>query len=80
MVRMSTREEKWRRKGSHSSPEEEKKNTFWFNTFVMLFAPLGVLLIMKTLEDEWYIVIRAYKLTIHEILRYLSYTACLHYP
>jgi len=27
--------------------------TFWFGTFVMLLAPLGVLFVMKTLEDEW---------------------------
>jgi len=25
-----------------------------------LFVPLGVLLVMKTLEDEWYVVIKAY--------------------
>ena len=27
--------------------------TFWFGTFGMLFAPLGMLLVMKTLEDGW---------------------------
>ena len=27
--------------------------TFWFGTFAMLLAPLGVLFVMKTLEDEW---------------------------
>ena len=26
--------------------------TFWFGTFAMLLAPLGVLFVMKTLEDE----------------------------
>ena len=38
---------------------------------------------MKTLDDEWYIVIKAYKLTIFEILRnlfVLSYIACPRYP
>ena len=30
-------------------------------------APLGVLLVMKTLEDEWYVVIKA-KLAVFEIL------------
>ena len=30
--------------------------------------PLGVLLVMKTLEDEWYVVIKAYKLAFFEIL------------
>ena len=29
---------------------------------------------MKTLEDEWYIVVKAYKFTIFEIL--ISYIAC----
>jgi len=38
-----------------SPSEEEEKKTFW--PFGILsqsfFAPLGVLLVMKTLEDEW---------------------------
>ena len=33
------------------------------------FATRGVLLVMKTLEDERYVVIKAYKFTISEILR-----------
>jgi len=36
--------------------------TFRFGTFTMFFMPLGVLLVMKTLE-------KAYKFTIFEILR-----------
>ena len=46
-------------------------------------APLGVLLVMKTLEDGWYVVINAYKLTFFEIWRdfnVLSYIACPCYP
>ena len=31
--------------------------------------PLGMLFIMKSLKDEWYIVIKAYKFTDFEILR-----------
>ena len=31
--------------------------------------PLGVLFIIKTVKDEWYIVIEAYKFTVFEILR-----------
>ena len=27
--------------------------TFWFGTFAMVLAPLGVLFVRKTLEDEW---------------------------
>ena len=37
---------------------------FWFSIFTMLFTPLSMLIIMKTLEGEWYIVIKAYKFTI----------------
>ena len=46
-------------------------------------TPLGVLLVMKTHEDEQYVVIKAYKFTVVEIWRdfnVLSYIACLHYP
>jgi len=44
--------------------------TFWFDTFAMLFSATGcVVRHMKTLEDEWYVVIKAYKLTVFEILR-----------
>ena len=38
---------------------------------------------IKKLEDEWYVVIKAYKLTVFEILRdvfVLSYIACPRYP
>ena len=38
---------------------------------------------MKTLDDEWYVVIKAYKLTVFEILRnffVLSYIARPRYP
>jgi len=38
--------------------------TFWFGIFAMLFAPLGMLFIMKTLEDKQYVVIKAYKFTV----------------
>jgi len=40
-------------------------------------------LVIKTLDDEWYVVIKAYKLTVFEILRdfnVLSYIACPRYP
>ena len=39
-----------------------------------------MLLIMKTLEDEWYVVIKAYKFTVFEtsfVLFVLPYIACL---
>jgi len=38
---------------------------------------------MKTLGDEWYVVIKAYKLTVFDILRdffVLPYIACPRYP
>jgi len=57
--------------------------TFWFGTFAMLLVPLGVLFVMKTLEDEQKGVITAYKLAVLEILRnllVLAYISCLRYP
>ena len=57
----------------HCSEERRKKNNLpvlqvpglvlsrWF------FATLGVLLAMKTLEDDWYVVIKAYKSAVYEI-------------
>ena len=56
---------------------------FWFGTFAMLYAPLRLLLAIRTLEDGWYVVINAYKLTVLEIWRdfnVLSYIACPRYP
>ena len=35
--------------------------TLWFGTFVMLFCASGHVVHQKTLEDERYIVIKAYK-------------------
>jgi len=32
-------------------------------------VPVGVLFVMKTLEDEWWVVITAYELAVFEILR-----------
>ena len=40
-------------------------------------------MVIKTLDNEWYVVIKAYKLTVFEILRdfnVLSYIACPRYP
>ena len=48
-----------------------------------VFATRGVLLVMKTLEDERYVVIKAYKCTVSEIWRdffVLAYIACTSYP
>ena len=47
------------------------------------FATRGVLLVMKTLEDERYVVIKAYKCAVSEIWRdsfVLAYIACTSYP
>jgi len=38
---------------------EEEEENFWFGTFAMLFVPLGVLLVMKTLEDEWHVIAKS---------------------
>ena len=51
----------------------------WCGTFATGFATRGVLLVMKTLEDERYVVIKAYKCTVSEIWRdffVLAYIAC----
>jgi len=40
-------------------------------------VPLGAMLVIKTLEDEWYVVIKDYKFTVLEIFLVL---ACLRYP
>ena len=48
-----------------------------------VFATRGVLLVMKTLEDARYAVIKAYKCTVSEIWRdffVLAYIACTSYP
>ena len=47
------------------------------------FATRGALLVMKILEDERYVVIKAYKRTVSEIWRdlfVLAYIACTSYP
>ena len=50
---------------------------------IMLFVTLGVLLVMKRVEDEWYVAIKAYKFAVFEILRdffVLAWIACTSYP
>ena len=47
--------------------------TFWFGTFVSV----GVLFVLKTLEDEQYVVIKAYKFTIlRDFLYYHTMDIC----
>jgi len=69
--------------------ERRKKNilTIWPLSGSVLSqcftAPLGMLLAIRTLEDGWYVVINAYKLTVLEIWRdfnVLSYIAGPCYP
>jgi len=57
-------------------PSEERKKkktnfgcfaTLWFSTFAMLYCTIRSLLVMRTLVDEWYIAIKAYKFTVLEI-------------
>ena len=38
-----------------------------------------MVLVMKTLEDEWYVGMRASKFIVSEDLFVLSYIGCLHY-
>ena len=70
--------------------EEERKKNIWPVLQVLclvllrcFLTPLGVLLVIQTLEDEWYVVIKAYKLAVFEILGdffVLPYIACPRYP
>ena len=77
-----------------SEEEEERKKERKKNNLPVLrvpgvvlsrrvFAMRGVLLVMKTLEDERYVVIKAYKCTVSEIWRdcfVLACIACTSYP
>ena len=48
-----------------------------------ILTPLVVFFVMKTLGDECYVIIKAYKLTVFDILRdffVLPYIACPRYP
>ena len=64
-----------RLKKKKKKKKKETKNILavWQLSGVVLlqgfFAPLYMLLVKKTLENEWYIVIKAYKFTISKILR-----------
>ena len=88
--------ERLRRRWASPSEEEEerKKERRKKNNLPVLrvpgavlsgrfFATRGVLLVMKTLEDERYVVIKAYKCTVSEIWRdsfVLACIACTSYP
>ena len=84
------KKEEERRRKKKKEEERRRKKNIWpvLRVFGLVLSrcfltPLGVLLVMKTLEDEWYIVINAYKLAVFEILRYflvLPYIACPCYP
>ena len=50
--------------------------TSWFGTFCTTI----VLLVKKTLEDEWYVVIKVHTFSIIEDFFASSYTACPCYP
>ena len=77
-----------------ASPSDERRRRRKKNNLVVLVlsgsvlslyfsAPLGVLLVMETLEDGWYVAINAYQFTVFEIWRdffVLSYIACPRYP
>jgi len=74
---MHTCEEEEEEEEDEEEEEEEEDfghlATFWFGTSAMLLALLGVLLVMKTVEDEQYGVITAYKFAVLEILRIFLY-------
>ena len=65
--------------------EERRKKNIWPVLRVpglvpsrYILAPLGFFFVMKTLGDEWYVVIKAYKLTVFDILRDFLYCHILH--
>jgi len=90
IVRDSDNTELARLKKKKKERKKERKKNIWSVLRILgsvllrcFLAPLGVLLVMKTLQDEWYVVIKAYKLTVFEILRgffVLLYIACPRYP
>ena len=47
--------------------------TFWFDTFAMLFCVTRRVVGHEALENEWYIVIKAYELTVFETERIFMY-------
>ena len=60
LARLKKKKKKKKRKKKKKKKRKKKKKekhfgclaTFWFGTFAMLLAPLGVLFVMKTLKDE----------------------------
>ena len=55
----------------------------WFGTFATVFRDAESLVGHKTLEDDWYVVIKASMYTVPEIWRdffVLAYIVCLSYP
>jgi len=58
--------------GGGRKKEEEEEGTF------VICTPLGVLLGMKTLKEEWHIDIKAYMFTIFEISRASLHHHLLH--
>ena len=65
---------------SLTEEEEERKKKerktfwlfgdFWFGIFMMLFCATRCVVVHETLEDEWYIDIKAYKCTVLKIFLY----------
>jgi len=60
-------ERKKERKKERTKEEEEKHfghfAAFWIGTFMIVFCATRVLLVMKTLDDGWYVVTNTYKFT-----------------
>ena len=67
----------WRKRRRKKEKHFGRSVTFWFGTFAMLFVPLGMLLMI---EDEWYLVIKAYRFTFFEIWGIFLYyhMLCVH--
>ena len=52
--------------------------------FLFFFTPLDMLFVMKTLEDDWYVKLLAYKFTVFVILKIFvlsnNIILCSRYP
>ena len=77
-MQLEEKEKRRRRKKKKKKKKKKKENhfgclvIFWFVTFAMLFHATGHIVHNETLKDEGYVVIKAYKFTVFEILRDFS--------
>ena len=75
IARLKKKKGKKKKKKKKKKKEKKERKAFWpsgdflVRYFAMLFHITGCVVSRKTLEDEQYVLIKAYKFTIFEILR-----------